>query len=136
MPSLEPFCSITGRLEMNVIGRTPGGMRIDFPFVGSATSGHWEGERPVSGTDYVTVRSDSHMDLDIHAVIGDGRQKVSYSATGVSIAGEERGSAFPRELITFETADENLGFLNTAIGVGLGSATDGTLRLEIYLVTD
>jgi hypothetical protein len=136
MPSLEPFCSITGRLEMNVIGRAPGGMRIDFPFVGSATSGHWEGERPVSGTDYVTVRGDSHMNLDIHAVIGEGKQKVSYSANGVSIAGEERGSAFPRELITFATADESLGFLNTAIAVGLGSVSDGTLQLKIYLVVD
>ena len=136
MPSLEPFCSITGRLDMNVIGRTPGGMRINFPFVGSATSRHWEGERPVSGTDYVTVRGDSHMDLDIHAVIGEGRQKVSYSATGVSLAGEERGSAYPRELITFQTADESLGFLNTAVAVGLGSVSDGTLRLEIYLVID
>ena len=136
MPSLEPFCSITGRLDMSVIGRTPRGMRIDFPFVGSATSRHWEGERPASGTDYVTVRSDSHMDLDIHAVIGEGRQKVSYSATGVSIAGQERGTAFPRELITFETADESLEFLNTAIGVGLGSAGDGTLSLEIFLVVD
>lgn len=136
MPSLEPFCLITGLLDMNVIGRAPGGMRIDFPFVGSATSSHWEGERPVSGTDYVTVRTDSHMDLDIHAVIGEGRQKVSYSASGVSLAGEERGSAHPRELITFETADESLGFLNTSIAVGLGSVSDGTLQLVIYLVVD
>lgn len=136
MPSLEPFCSITGRLDMNVIGRAPAGMRIDFPFTGSATSAHWEGERPVSGTDYVTVRADSHMTLDIHAVIGEGRQKVSYSATGVSLAGEERGSAYPRELITFETADESLSFLNTSIAVGLGSASDSTLKLDIYLVID
>ncbi|MBK5266703.1 MAG: DUF3237 family protein [Acidimicrobiia bacterium] len=136
MPSLQPFCTITGQLEMNVIGQTPGGMRIDFPFAGSATSSHWDGERPVVGTDYVTVRGDGHMDLDIHAVIGEGRQKVSYSATGVSLAGEERGVAYPRELITFQTADDSLGFLNTAIAVGLGSANQSTLTLEVYLVAD
>lgn len=136
MPSLQPFCSITGQLDMNVIGQTPGGMRIDFPFVGSATSSHWDGERPVVGTDYVTVRSDGHMDLDIHAVIGEGRQKVSYSAVGVSLTGEERGVAYPRELITFQTADDSLGFLNTAIAVELGSANQGILTLNVYLVAD
>lgn len=136
MPTLEPFCTITAQLDMNVIGNTPSGMRIDFPFSGTATSTHWEGERPVSGVDYVTVRSDGNMTLDIHGVIGDGRAKVSYSANGVSIAGEERGVAFPRELLTFETADESLAFLNNAIAVALGKGAAGTLTLEVYLVQD
>ena len=136
MPSLEPFCSITGKLDMSVIGQTPGGMRIDFPFNGSASSTYWDGPRPVTGTDYVTVRSDGHMDLDIHGVIGEGRQKVSYKAIGVSLAGQQRGEAHPRELIKFETADEALGFLNTSIAVGLGSAAEGVLTLEIYLIVD
>ena len=52
MPSLEEFCIIEAELRMNVIGKTPGGMRIDFPFEGTATGPHWEGERPVSGVDY------------------------------------------------------------------------------------
>jgi len=136
MPSLQPFCTITGQLDMNIIGQTPGGMRIDFPFAGSATSSYWAGQWPVVGTDYVTVRGDGHMDLEIHTVIGEGRQKVSYSACGVSLAGEERGVAYPRELITFQTADDSLGFLNTAIAVGLGSANQGLLTLNVYIVAD
>ncbi len=77
MPSLEEFCTIEAELRMNVIGKTPGGMRIDFPFEGSATGPHWEGERPVSGVDYVTVRSDGNMALDIHAVIGEESPEVA-----------------------------------------------------------
>ena len=57
MPSLEHFCTITATLEnMKVIGSVPSGMRIDFPFEGTATGPHWEGELLVEGVDYVTVR--------------------------------------------------------------------------------
>ncbi len=136
MPSLEQFCSIDAELGMSVIGKTPAGMRIDFPFEGTATSSHWEGERPVKGVDYVTVRNDGNMDLDIHAVIGSGREKVSYRASGVSIAGDQQGVAHPRELLTFQTADEPLSFLNDAIGVALGKGADGRLELTVYLVVD
>ena len=76
------------------------------------------------------------MTLDIHGVIGEARQKVAYSGGGVSLAGEERGVAFPRELITFETADESLAFLNTSIAVGLGKGAEGALKLDVYLVSD
>ena len=63
MPSLELFCTIEAEMGRKIIGDTPAGMRIDFPFEGTATGPHWEGERPVSGIDYVTLRSDGNMDL-------------------------------------------------------------------------
>ena len=133
MPSLEEFCTITGSMQPDVIGNTPAGMRINFPFRGTATGPHWEGELPVVGTDYVTVRSDGNMDLDIHGVIGEGREKIGYQAGGVSIAIDPT-TAEPQELITFETQREDLAFLNTSIGVGLGRGKDGQLDLTIYLV--
>lgn len=136
MPQLEEFCTISADLGMSVIGKTPAGMRIDFPFEGTATSSHWEGDRPVKGVDYVTVRSDGNMDLDIHGVIGSGREKVAYRASGVSLAGDEQGVAYPRELLTFATGDETMSFLNTAIGVALGTGENGQLTLTVYLVTD
>lgn len=136
MPTLEEFCVIDAALDMNVIGHTPGGMRIDFPFHGSATSSHWSGERPVSGIDYVTVRSDGNMTLDIHGVIGAGREKIAYHATGVSIAGDARGVAYPRELMTFATGDPPFDHLNRSVGVALGEAADGRLALTVYLVLD
>lgn len=133
MPSLEEFCTIEAELGMNVIGKTPGGMRIDFPFEGTATGPHWEGERPVRGVDYVTVRSDGNMALDVHAVIGEKREAVSYRGNGVSIVNPDQ-SADPKELITFETGNEDLAWLNNEIGVAFGHGEDGKITLRIYLV--
>lgn len=133
MPNLEKFCSVAGDLGMNVIGATPAGMRIDFPFTGTATSPHWEGERPVSGVDYVTVRADGNMELDIHGVIGEKRDKVAYRAIGVSIANPD-GSADPKELLRFDTANEDLGWLNNEVGVAFGHGASGKISLEIYLI--
>ena len=135
MASLEEFCRITATMDMNVIGRTPAGMRIDFPFSGTATGPFWEGERAVNGVDYVTVRSDGHMDLDIRATIGEGRGQVAYRASGVSLAGEERGTAHPQELLTFQTGDEDLAFLNERIGVALGKGVGSDLTLTVYLIS-
>jgi hypothetical protein len=133
MPSLEKFCSVEARLDMNVIGKSPAGMRIDFPFEGTATSDHWEGERPVKGMDYVTVRADGNMVLDVHATIGEKREQVSYTATGVSIANEDQ-SANPKELIVFSTGNEDLAWLNNEIAVAFGHGAGGKITLDIYLV--
>lgn len=132
MPSLEEFCTVKASMAPRMIGRTPAGTRIDFPFEGMATGPHWEGERPVRGIDYVTVRADGNMDLDIHGTIGEKRETVSYRATGVSIAHEDR-TASPQELIVFQTGNEDLEWLNSVIGVGLGHGAD-ELDLTIYIV--
>ena len=133
MPSLEKFCSVEGDLGMNVIGKTPAGMRIDFPFQGTATSEHWEGERAVVGVDYVTVREDGNMILDIHATIGEKREAVAYTGRGISIANEDR-SADPKELIVFETGNEDLAWLNNEVGVAFGHGAGGRISLEIFLI--
>ena len=133
MPSLEKFCTVEGDLGMNVIGKAPVGMRIDFTFQGVATSEHWEGERAVRGVDYVTVRGDGNMSLDIRATIGDKREAVSYRGSGVSIANEDR-SADPKELIVFETGNEDLAWLNDEVGVAFGHGAEGKIKLEIYLI--
>lgn len=133
MPSLEHFCSFEGDLGMQVIGKTPGGMRIDFPFEGTATGPHWEGERPVRGFDYATVRDDGNMSLDIRAVIGEKKDSVSYRGSGVSIANPDR-SADPKELVTFETANEDMAWLNDEVAVVFGHGEAGKLNLEFYLI--
>lgn len=133
MPSLELFCTVEATLDMRILGRSPSGMRIDFPFEGTATSEHWEGERPVKGMDYVTVRSDGNMVLDVHATIGEKRETVSYTATGISIANEDQ-SADPRELIVFSTGNEDLAWLNNEVGVAFGHGAGGKISLEIHLV--
>jgi hypothetical protein len=130
--SLEEFCRVTAAMTPRMIGHTPAGTRIDFPFEGMATSLHWEGERPVRGIDHVTVRGDGNMDLDIHATIGEKRETISYQATGVSVAHDDR-TASPQELITFQTGNEDLGWLNSVIGVGLGRGGE-ELDLTIFVV--
>jgi hypothetical protein len=127
MPSLEKFCTIDANLGMNVIGKAPAGMRIDFPFEGTATSEHWDEERPVKGVDYVTVRSDGNMSLEIHGTIGEKRETV------VSIANEDQ-SADPKELIVFETGNEDLAWLNDEVAVGFGHGAAGKITLEVYLI--
>jgi Protein of unknown function (DUF3237) len=133
MPSLEKFCTVAADLGMNVIGKGPSGMRIDFPFEGTATSEHWEGGRPIRGIDYVTVRDDGNMTLDIHATIGEKREAISYRGIGVSMANEDR-SADPRELIVFETGNEDLSWLNNEVAVAFGHGAGGKISLEIFLV--
>lgn len=135
MPELEKFCSISADLGMKIIGNTPSGMRIDFPFEGVATSPHWEGERPVKGVDYSVVRGDGNMELDIHATIGEKREAVSYTGSGVSIAHPDK-SASPRELIVFATGNEDLAWLNNEVGVALGKGESGKIALDVYIVRD
>ncbi len=133
MPSLEPFCDITATMTPKMLGNMPLGTRIDFTFQGHAVSPHWEGERDVSGVDYVTVRPDGNMDLQIRGVIGAKRDAVSYQATGVSL-GISRTEAAPQELITFATGNEDLAWLNDVVGVGLGRGDGAELKLAIYIV--
>ena len=133
MPTLEEFCTIKASMTPRMLGNMPGGTRIDFPFEGTATSPHWEGERPVRGIDYVTVRGDGNMALDIRATIGEKRETVAYRGSGVSIV-KSPTEAMPQELITFETGNEDLAWLNSVVGVGIGGGEEGGLAVHIYIV--
>lgn len=135
MPTLEEFCTINATLRPRMLGKTPSGVRIDFAFEGTAEGPHWEGSRPVSGVDYTTIRSDGNLNLAIRAVIGEGRKTVSYQAMGVSIM-KSKTQALPRELLTFETSDQDLAWLNTAIGVAIGQGKGLDLNLTVYIVKD
>lgn len=133
MPQLEKFCTIEAEMSARMIGRAPAGTRIDFAFTGTATSPHWEGERPVSGVDYSLIRVDGNMDLDIRGVIGEKRDSVGYRAIGVSTVNPDQ-SADINELLTFQTGNENLAWLNDRVGVAVGGGAAGQLKLDIYLV--
>jgi len=135
MAHLEHFCTIAGSLRGRPVAAAPAGMRIDFSFEGTATSPYWEGERPVSGVDYVTMRSDGNMSLDIRAVIGEKRESIGYTATGVSISTSKTG-ARPRELVVFQASEGDMSWLNDEIAVCLGSIEDGVVSLEISIVRD
>lgn len=128
MATLEPFATITGTLDFKMQGKTPAGLRIDAHFAGMATSDHWEGESPVSGIDYVTVRGDGNAELYIRASLGEGDDIVSYEAKGLQTA----DGIF--ETLYFQTASESLAFLNSSIGIATGSVDGQQLTLEISLL--
>jgi hypothetical protein len=51
----------------------------------------------------------------------------------VSIANEDQ-SADPKELIVFETGNEDLAWLNNEVGVAFGHGAGGKITLDIYLI--
>lgn len=127
MPTFEPLMTLSGKLDFQPVGACPTGMRLDVGFTGTMTSPHWEGERPVSGTDFVTVAADGTMLLDIRAAVGEGEEKVAYSASG-------RGGENVVEAITFETANPDLAFLNSTVAIAVGGTEGQDLNLEIFAV--
>lgn len=128
MATLTPFCTIAVDLTFVPIGGVATGMRLDVPFSGTATSPHWDGDRPVSGVDYVNVGAEGSQSLDIRGRIGEGRSVISYRAIG-------RGDATgPMELLVFETANDEFAHLNNAVAVATGTLDGQHLTLEVSLV--
>ncbi len=128
MTTLTEFATFTATLSFHPIGKVGAGFRLDVPFEGTATSSHWEGEWPIAGVDHVTVAESGVQSLDIQGRIGSGKQVVAYRAIG-------RGTAEgPKELFLFETANADLDWLNSAVGVGVGSIDGDQLTLTISLL--
>ena len=128
MPTLTEFASFTATLSFNPIGKVGAGFRLDVPFEGTATSSHWDGEWPIAGVDHVTVAESGVQSLDIQGRIGSGKKVVAYRAIG-------RGTSDgPAELFMFETANPDLEWLNSAVGVGIGTIEGDQLNLTISTV--
>ncbi len=128
MATLEPFATVKGTLDFKMQGQMPAGLRLDAHFAGTVTSDHWEGEIPVSGIDYVTVRGDGIAELFIRASMGEGEDIVSYEANG------RQTPDGIIETLYFQTASEKFSHLNGAVGVATGSVDGQELTLEISLV--
>jgi len=128
MPTLTEFATFTATLEFQAIGKVGAGFRLDVPFSGTATSSHWDGEWPIAGVDHVTVADSGIHNLDIQGRIGSGKEVVAYRAIG---RGTDDG---PRELFIFETANADLDWLNSAVGVGVGSIDGDQLTITISII--
>ena len=88
----------------------PQGARLDVAFDGSG-SGRLTGR--VRGIDYVRVRADGRIDLDIRATIEteDG-QRIALSADGVAMTRAGEPIADLRENVTLCTAAESYAWVN------------------------
>jgi hypothetical protein len=111
----------------------PQGARIDVAFEGRA-SGRLAGR--VSGVDYLTVRADGRIDLDIRAVIAtDDGQRIALSADGVGVPRAAEPVADLCENVRLTTAAENYAWVQTRQiwGIGIVNLAAGTVHIDAYM---
>ena len=89
----------------------PQGARIDIAFEGRAT-GRLTGR--VHGIDYLRIRTDGRIDLDIRAIVEteDGH-RIALSADGVGVPRAAEPIADLRENVRLTTAARNYAWVNT-----------------------
>ena len=107
----------------------PQGARIDVAFEGRAT-GRLTGR--VRGIDYLRIRADGRIDLDIRAIVEteDG-YRIALSADGVGVPRAAEPIADLRENISLTTATENYAWVNTRQVWGVGSVNFATGKVHI-----
>ena len=111
----------------------PQGARIDVAFEGRAT-GRLTGR--VRGVDYLRIRADGRIDLDIRAIVEteDGH-RIALSADGVGMPRAAEPIADLRENISLATAAENYAWVNTrqVWGVGTVNFALGKVHIDAYM---
>ena len=111
----------------------PQGARIDVAFEGRA-SGRLAGR--VHGIDYLRMRADGRIDLDIRAVIEtqDGH-RIALTADGVGVPRAAEPVADLRENVRLTTAAADYGWVNTrqVWGVGTVNFASGKIHVDAYM---
>jgi hypothetical protein len=107
----------------------PGGLRVDVAFEGPVT-GRLNGS--VVGVDYLNLRADGRIDLDIKGDIttSDG-EKIALAASGVAIRQGESMVFSLRENVQLTTASESYSWVNPLQVWAVGSADLGTGKISI-----
>lgn len=135
-PTLEHLFSLTATLREKpaVLMNAPQGSRVIVP----VTGGHFEGARlrgtvDNSGGDWVTLRADGSIKLDVRALLhtDDGAEIfIRYEGVGVRIDGTLRIVTAP----LFETGDERYAWLNNVQAVARGVSTGDKVTYEVFAV--
>jgi hypothetical protein len=109
------------------------GARFDVAFEGNAT-GRLSGR--VRGVDYLRMRADGRIDLDIRAAIetGDGF-RISLSADGAAVLRPGEPTADLCENVTLTTAASGYAWVNTHQIWGTGSVNlaTGKIHIDAYM---
>ena len=109
------------------------GARIDIAFEGRAT-GRLTGR--VRGLDYLRIRTDGRIDLDIRAIVEteDGH-RIALSADGVGVPRAAEPIADLRENVSLTTAAENHAWVNRrqVWGVGTVNFATGKIHIDAYM---
>ncbi len=111
----------------------PQGVRIDVAFEGRAT-GRLAGR--VRGIDYLRMRADGRIDLDIRAVVEtENGCRVALSADGVAVPRAAEPIADLLENVILSTAAEEFVWVNTrqVWGVGTVNLAVGKIHIDAYM---
>jgi hypothetical protein len=123
-------------LEAILSGKSPippQGARIDVAFEGHAT-GRLAGR--VSGVDYLQIRADGRMNLDIRAVVeADDGQRIALAADGVATPRGGDPIADLYENVALTTAAEKYSWVNARQiwGVGTVNLAEGKIHIEGFM---
>ena len=127
-------CGVT--LQDILSGQTtvpPQGVRIDIAYEGHA-KGRLTGR--VHGIDYVRIRADGRIDLDIRAIVEteDGH-RIAMSAEGVAVPRASEPIADLSENISLITAAENYAWVNMrqVWGIGTVNFAVGKVHIDAYM---
>ena len=111
----------------------PQGVRVDVAFAGPAV-GRLAGT--VRGVDYVRMRADGRVDLDIRATIETAAgHRIALSADGVAMPRATEPVADLLENVTLSTAAEEFAWVNTrqVWGVGTIDFAAGKIHITGYM---
>jgi hypothetical protein len=111
----------------------PQGARIDVAFAGRAT-GRLAGR--VTGVDYLSIRADGRMNLDIRAVIEtDDGQRIALAADGVANPRPTEPVADLCENVVLTTASERFAWVNARQiwGIGTVNLAEGKIHIEGFM---
>ena len=112
------------------VAMPPEGARFDVYFAGPAIGGKLKGT--IKGVDYLQVRPDGRMELDIHAEITtEDQQKISLKADGVCVPRKDSSISDLRENITLFTSHKNYTWINTLQVWGIGTVDLATQIVNI-----
>ena len=124
--SLEEILSGTTQIP-------PQGLRLDVAFEGRA-SGRLAGR--VRGVDYLRMRADGRIDLDIRATIEtDDARRIALSADGAAVPRGAEPIADLCENVTLTTAAVDYAWVNTRQiwGTGTVDFSTGKVHIDAYM---
>jgi len=109
------------------------GVRIDVAFEGR-TTGRLAGH--LHGIDYLLIRADGRIDLNIHAIIeSEDGHRIALTADGVALPRPAEPIADLRENVELFTASEDYAWVNTrqVWGVGTVNFARGKIYVDAYM---
>ena len=132
-PALEHLFTITANTTLTgMIANGPAGTRV----IVDASTGTFEGPRlrgTVSGPggDWVTVRADGSMLLDVRILLKtDDGADILMEYKGIGLDGATRITTAPM----FQTGAEQYAWLNSTVAVARGSSGGGSVTYDVYAV--